>query len=76
MTYNIETLKKEQELINLKMDVAKYEQLERVFNLSKQMGLPLIEVNKALLALTGNWREFQHAWKDAQLEKIENLENA
>jgi len=76
MTYNIKALKNEQELINLKLDVAKYEQLETIFNLSKQTGLPLIEVNKALLALTGNWREFQPAWRDAQLKKITNLENA
>jgi len=74
LTY-IEALEIEQELINLKLDVAKYEQLEIILNLSKRMGLPLIEVNKALLTLTGNWREFQPAWKDAQLKKIDNLEN-
>jgi len=75
MIYNIETLKNEQKLINLKMDIAKYEQLQTIFNLSKQMDLPLIEVNKAMLALTGNWREFQPAWKEAQLKKIKALEN-
>lgn len=75
MIYNIETLKNEQELINLKMDIAKYEQLQTIFRMSKEMGLPLIEVNKAMLTLTGNWREFQPAWKEAQLKKIKKLEN-